>query len=419
MISQLLKFVSKTKKYKDLYKIPFNLELSKIPTTKIKTLKIVLLCISCYGLGDIIFCLKIYHYIKKWYNIDCTILTTRPDIFVKNNIKNVKKLSGYGNLECQNPKKLKPVKLNKFDIIFVTPWLSTEYAPNISYLANIFPYSNKFNTFIFSEYNVPKDSFDFPTGVGKNMMGLLITEPPKKLKKLQVLKNPYIVSYIAEWTGDVKCLSNFIKYVCNKYSSKKNLDILIPKFISDKTLLSLSKYISKKKYFSTFQIGTLERNKNIIIHEDKYDDSFGVLTFRRLENLAYSQFVNLFRYCLPDVLLTGDQSITDIISCCHTYNIFYQVLPWKKNLATNLGKILGSHLSKVSTSCGLEKLSYNQKSQILNLRKNYNFTLLGKPKMDNILNTVYHLKHDQLLKDFYDIVIENKSISKVLKNLDV
>lgn len=410
----LIKNVSKTKKYKDLYKIPFKFNLKR----KQGKLSIILLCISCYGFGDIIFCLKIYNYIKKWYNIDCTILTTKPEMFKKAKIKNVLTFTRTKKTECQNPKNLHTQqKLSKYDIIFVTPWLSSEYAPNIKYLKNLFPYSNKFNTFIFSEYNASRDHFDFPTGIGKNLMGFLISEPPKKLQKPAVLKNKYIMSYIAEYEGnDSKCLANFAKYVCKKYKDLKKLDFLIPKFLDDSFLKKLAKYIVSKKYFSNIQLGNLVNSQTIELYDSGND--FGILTFRRLENLAYANFVNLFRYCLPDVLLTGDQSITDIISCCHTYNIFYQTLPWKNSLAKNLGKELNSpHLTKTSESCGLEKMSTKTKTNLLLLRKKYNFTILGKPKMDNIINTVSHFKYDKILKNYYNVVSNGTTVKRVLKEL--
>lgn len=410
----LIKNVSKTKKYKDLYKIPFKLDLKR----KQGKLSIILLCISCYGLGDIIFCLKIYNYIKKWYNIDCTILTTKPEMFKKAKIKTVLTFTRTKETECQNPKNLHTKqKIGKYDIIFVTPWLSSEYAPNIKYLQNLFPYSNKFNTFIFSEYNASKNDFDFPTGVGKNLMGLLLSDPPKKLQKPSVLKNKYIMSYIAEYEGnDSKCFSNFTKYVCKKYKDLKKLDFLIPKFLDDKFLKKLAKYIVDKGYFSNIQLGNLVNSKTIELYDT--GNEFGILTFRRLENLPYANFVNLFRYCLPDVLLTGDQSITDIISCCHTYNIFYQTLPWKNSLAKNLGKELNSpHLSKTSDSCGLEKMSTKTKTNLLLLRKKYNFTILGKPKLDNIINTVSHFKYDKTLKNYYNVVSNNTTVKRVLKEL--
>lgn len=415
MYGELIKHVYKAKKYKELYKIPFKLDIES-NMNKSKNINIILLCISCYGLGDIIFCLKIYNYIKKWYNIECTILTTKPEMFKLNKIKHVLTFKG-SDTECQNPSKLKSHhNLKTYDLIFVTPWLSSEYSPNIKYLKKLFPYSNKFNTFIFSEYNAPKDDFDFPTGIGKNLMGLLITDP-QKLKMPHVLKNKYIMSYIAEHDGQYKtCLSNFAKYVCKKYKNLKVLDFLIPKYVDDEFLKKLSVYITNKRYFSSVMIGNLKNNNTSEIYSR--DSNFGVLIFRRIENLNYPNFVNLFRYCLPDILVTGDQSVTDIISCCHNYNIFYQTLPWKKSFATNLGKEMNNeYLTQTRKSCGVEKMSTKTKTNLLLIKKKYNFTTLGKPKLDNIINTTIQFKYNKMFKNYYNIVLNENTVTRVYKKL--
>ena len=43
---------------------------------------------------------------------------------------------------------------------------------------------------------------------------------------------------------------------------------------------------------------------------------------------------------VKDILVTGDQSLTDIISCCKYKRVWYQIAPWKKGLAENLHKHL-------------------------------------------------------------------------------
>ena len=53
------------------------------------------------------------------------------------------------------------------------------------------------------------------------------------------------------------------------------------------------------------------------------------------------EFISLIKYSLPDVLLTGDQSVTDGIAYS-TMNkrIWYQISPWKIDLAHELSKAI-------------------------------------------------------------------------------
>jgi hypothetical protein len=134
--------------------------------------------------------------------------------------------------------------------------------------------------------------------------------------------------------------------------------------------------------------------------------------------LPYDKYTGLFKNCLPDVLITGDQSVTDIISCCKNYNIYYQIMPWKAGFARNLAKALGQDfIRKVSTSCGLEKFSSKQHSNIQNVSKRHNFTKLGKPKLDAILAFVLKLRKDKTLKRFTEIVMGSRKRQSVIKKL--
>ena len=43
-------------------------------------------------------------------------------------------------------------------------------------------------------------------------------------------------------------------------------------------------------------------------------------------------FMSIIKYSVEDVLLTGDQSITDAFSCCSNKRIWYQIVPGKQIL---------------------------------------------------------------------------------------
>ena len=264
-MEDILTTVSKVRQYKQLYEVPWRVMMDK----KVKAssrindkLRIALICHPCYGYGDIIFALKMHKFIKQWYGIDCTMITTKPAPFIKNGLKNIYCLKTPGSrsyVECENLKTMKIYDIDesgkpkkrakipyKFDLIMVTPWIGTDYEPNKSIVRNFLPYANPFNTVLFSEYNAPEpEKYDFPTGIGKGLTGLLITD--FKFAKTVRLKNPYLMVHLTrDYRVNVgKCFSNFIKLMCKKYHKKHNkLDVVIPPhLLEDKE--ELDRFIQK------------------------------------------------------------------------------------------------------------------------------------------------------------------------------
>ena len=94
---------------------------------------------------------------------------------------------------------------------------------------------------------------------------------------------------------------------------------------------------------------------------------------------------SLMKYSLDDILLTGDQSITDCLSCCSKKNIFYQIASWKEGFAKELAKEMpNAYLKSKKTSCGsLKAISY--RSNYSKFVKKWDFRILAKPKLDAIM----------------------------------
>ena len=97
---------------------------------------------------------------------------------------------------------------------------------------------------------------------------------------------------------------------------------------------------------------------------------------------------------MPDVLLTGDQSITDGIAYSNLNKIiWYQVCPWKQELANALAKeIDNKYLDNFRTSCGTLKGLHIHPDNKQLIRK-YDFRKNGKKRMDGILKFISLLKH--------------------------
>lgn len=432
--------IKAAKKFKDLYGIPFQFKNTKSKSKKGITvprdLNIALFCNPCYGFGDVIFCYKIYYYLKEWYGVTPTVFTTKPKMFISNGITNVMgvKTPGKPFEECddithmkiysiKDQKPYKRVNLKvKYDLIFVTPWIGTDYEPKHSAMKTLFPYSNRFNTFLFSEYNAPEPyKYDFPTGIGPKKgkyksYGLLVTNLDRTAGKRE-FKNPYLMVHL---TNDSRvnmmgCLKKFLTLMTKKYSDiHPNLDVVLSQHIFQKenveNVAKLIKYIKKLGYYD--EIKTIEDGSTEYIEGKK------VLTLRPLPQTPYKDYVKFFNFCLPDVLITGDQSVTDIISCCKDYTIYYQIMPWKKNFANNLSNVTNAqkgYLSKVRDSCGLQKMSESKKLRLIDIETNHDFRKLAKPKIDGIIENSKRLTKDAIIKKYIEIVLSSKKKSTVLK----
>ena len=364
-------------------------------------LKILLLNTPCNGNGDIVFCIKISNYFKEWYDCEITIATTQFEIFKYINGTNTKgkevnlvglKGNNDTNLMCRRFRHLhfsKQIPIQ--DLIFVTP-LNLSMNINYSDIKALLNYSNKKNTFFFSEYNDDLNkNFQLPTGIGNNRLGLLLTDP--KIKgKINILKNKYVVIYVVKSDCHVKmCCNSFIEMVCAKYSKlHEKFDIVVPQwfnnvYITDILLNIISKYFTKVVLH--YKIGT-ETKKDILYFEKENGvHKKNVLNIRSdILPLKHNDILKLYKNSEEDILLTGDQSITDVLSCCYTKNIFYQIVSWKKDFAIYLYKLMpNKYIKSVKTSCGsLDAIKY-KKHDYKKFISKWDFRVLGKKVLDDIV----------------------------------
>jgi hypothetical protein len=118
-MEEILSELRSVKKYKDIYDVPWKMMMQRksgVSSRLSGKLRIALVCHPCYGYGDIIFALKMYHFMKQWYGIDCTMLTTNPVPFIKNGLKNIYCLKRPGSrqyVECENLKFMKLYNINQ------------------------------------------------------------------------------------------------------------------------------------------------------------------------------------------------------------------------------------------------------------------------------------------------------------------
>lgn len=346
--------------------------------------KVLILCNPCHGFGDVIFGNKIKNYLKKWYDCKVKIATTAPELFKKIGVnkQDIIHLQTLKMKQCRNFSGTTPdKKLSGYDLIFVTPLVSDKY-PSIKDIKKIIPYSDTSNTFFFSEYNDKLNKgFDFNTGIGMGRDGLLFTDVKTSKNDIKNFKlgSKYALSYIAETISRSDlCFLKFLNMLTTKYNFN-NLQIICPDWIQyyvepEKFL----KYIDKNNFS---KLVLVFKDDEIIIGSDERNTVIIRLDIFPVQN---DIMLSLIKYSLKDILLTGDQSITDALSCCSSKNIFYQIAPWKKDFTNHLIKELpNSYLSSCKTSCGtLKAIKY--KSNYKEFVKKWDFRKIGKAKLDII-----------------------------------
>ena len=122
------------------------------------------------------------------------------------------------------------------------------------------------------------------------------------------------------------------------------------------------------------------------------------------------------KHSVEDILLTGDQSITDCLSTSPRKKVWYQIAPWKTDFADNLAKhIPDTNIGNFRTTCGSLKGLHLTKDYKPFL-KEYDFRKLGRIRMDAILK--FHNHKQDIFQDYMDIVLSSRGIESVVKKLE-
>ena len=116
---------------------------------------------------------------------------------------------------------------------------------------------------------------------------------------------------------------------------------------------------------------------------------------------------------VKDILVTGDQSLTDIISCCK-----YKQCGIKLSLEKKVVKIFHKHLPNeyyrtYKTSCGTLK-SINTEIDWRNFMKNYDFRT-WKKRMDSILIANSYYMKDNTYKEIAEAIEKSRYLETAKK----
>jgi len=410
---------------KSLWKIFYDNKV-KVNKKATESLNILILNAPCNGFGDLIFAMKLSNYIKHFYNSNVYTATTYKDglLNLGENPANVIELKNNENKKTQCLKFNKLIMSRndiKFDLIFVAP-LQMDFSPDLKDIKSLIPYANILNTFFFSEYNDSlSKNFTFNTGIGKDRDGLFLTNTTGLCKPPKGLKNPYSVIYIAQTITDADlCILSFIELVIRKYNKRyDNFDIVLPKWFIQEVL----DQIINDKFSKFYPNIRIKKNDGSYIHISKNKLSKKILTFRcDIFPLENKLMMKLIKNSVKEILVTGDQSVTDVLSCCPDKNIFYQIAGWKRDFATNLSKLLPNvYIKSVKTSCGtLKALRYN--SNYNKFIKNWDFRKNARDKLNSVVLSVLFLRdnntffineiHDIYKKQLITIKKKNRKRSK-------
>ena len=382
-----------------------------------KKLKVAIVNLPCNGFGDVIYAKKIRDYIVEWYGCSVTIFTTfkKGHLALGSPRNSVKSDKSSPNVDCVD---LKDVNFShgstKFDIFLVAP-IVTDFSLSRNQIGKSFKYANRFNTFFMSEYNPPdRDEFTFPTGIGKGLCGIFLVKPPR----LQALKirNPFCLAYVASSDhvdGARRCYSNFFRMVVRRYHRKiDKLDLIVPLWVAEDIIENRNLIRDLRNFYPNIE-ATFKDTPTLNLEEG---NSQKVLTIRGdVLPCSHDKMFTLISKSLPEILITGDQSLTDVLSSSSNKDIYYQIADWKKALSVELAKVTGSkHLRMKSTSCGkydLKVIDYDKAAK--KVVSNWDFRKLGRPIMDAVFALSIAKKHDPEVREFVKNILDLKRESAI------
>lgn len=394
------------------------------PNKNMDRFRILLINTPCMGFGDIVFAMKLYQYLKEWYNsAEIYIATTQPDNFKKLGADSSSLLAlltpgGKGGAQCRRVAKLLiedpqtgviKERDTSFDMFLVAP-VTADFSIDRRDIKNLFPNSNLMNTFFFSEYNDSMSKkFDFPTGVGGKRYGLLFTDNEGSTERLANLPDPYTLIYITDNDDHaIDCYLDFVE-MATKAQRHPVFDIVVPKWMADSLRDNIEDVDeSVDSYYKSVFI-----DGDLLIGKGKGPK----LVFRTdVLPLPYNDMVKLYNHAEKQILITGDQSITDVISCCSKrLTPFYQIVPWKRDFAKNLAKYLPQKfVSKIETTCGsLRGIKYHPSME--KFKREWDFRKNAREKLDAIVNSLTYPGTEEVRKT----IKGSKTVSSLRKKLSL
>jgi len=158
----------------------------------------------------------------------------------------------------------------------------------------------------------------------------------------------------AEWN----CLAGFIDFATRHYyasspSLKAPLQIIFPKppegdIMALHGLVEvLTERLGRDFSFGFYLNQHVPSLPNLLRPRQPIPPHLKLILNLEVFPMAFEEMNRSIYYSIPDILVTGDQSVSDVLSCCPFKTIYYQTNSWKKNFARQLGRTLKlPHLEK-------------------------------------------------------------------------
>jgi hypothetical protein len=157
--------------------------------------------------------------------------------------------------------------------------------------------------------------------------------------------------------------------------------------------------------------------------ENTDPESSGSLTLDSSRLPCTNEYMlNLMYYSQGDILVTGDQSITDVISCSLANDklnqkIWYQRVPWKDDFIREFSALCSDGaLVSDESSCGTLEMT-----NICDLKKVKDFRIYGREQLEKVIKLVSTFKDEifELNKIIEDVEEERReSYQPTLVNWD-
>ena len=206
--------------------------------------------------------------------------------------------------------------------------------------------------------------------------------------------------------------------ICKKYKDKYSFfQVIIPGWIVNE-VLDNNKFkndILKKCKYENISLNT---GDDVVFLKGKESKRSHLIFRGDILPKPREIFISLMKDSINDILVTGDQSLSDIISCCNYKKVWYQIAPWKKGLAENLTKHLpNKYYDTFKTSCGTLK-GINTKIDWKNFMSKYDFRINGKKRMNAILIANYHFDKSNDLKSLLNIINTSRFLDTAQKKIN-
>lgn len=294
-----------------------------------KKFRALLICTPLGGMGDVIFLKKFVTLLSEWFP-NC-ILSLMADV-QNYDFKDIFDWVHVYDLRTKHGDYNESVSLDNAyvhgehvaanDVFFILPHLTMNDFENWRYppeyhLQVLAPEAGvmSHNTFWIGEYN--ESGVEIETGFGTEC-GVFLDVPPSDESSLpKVLEGQsFVLAYVTPDIGDEpKTVRSILTFIMAAIEDKSELTVIMP----NDAVRVVAKVLNRDYELGVSEF-TINTDQHVVLRGD-------VLP------VPYTQMIQMMRQSDGYVMVTGDQSLSDVIGCClGKKSIWYQWLPWKEEV---------------------------------------------------------------------------------------